>query len=156
MQRDWTQEKNCLNAWILKKDDAITRKYQWNHRFLWILSNNFGFWTQTNPNNMIGERLSKNSCDWVASVCFYRKKNSLQKKVRYRRMVVWKRTQKNTCCLLLARFLFVKLFTEVASLFTWRGRREGISWVGERISWKFGDFLSCIQYIDNVWYIIFD
>ena len=74
IQRDWTQEKNCLNAWILKKDDAITRKYQWNHRFLWILSKNFGFWTQTNPNNMIGERLSKNSCDWVASVCFYRKK----------------------------------------------------------------------------------
>ena len=65
----------------------------------------------------------------------------------YRRMVVWKRTQKSTCCLQLARFLFVKLFIEFASLFTWRGRREGVSWVGERISWKFGDFLSCIQYL---------
>ena len=73
-QRDWIQEKNFLNAWILKKDDAIIQKYQWNHRFLWMLSKIFGFWTQTNPNDMIGERLSKNSCDWVASVCFYRKK----------------------------------------------------------------------------------
>ena len=62
-------------------------------------------------------------------------------------MVVWKRTQKSTCCLLLARFLFVNLFIAVASLFTWRGRREGVSWVGEHISWKFGDFLSCIQYL---------
>ena len=62
-------------------------------------------------------------------------------------MVVWKRTKKSTCCLLFARFLFVNLFIAVASLFTWRGRREGVSWVGEPISWKFGDFLSCIQYL---------
>ena len=61
--------------------------------------------------------------------------------------MVWKRTQKSTCCLLLARFLFVNLFIAVASLFTWRGRREGVSWEGEPISWKFGDFLSCIQYL---------
>ena len=79
-QRDWKQEKNCLNTLILKKDDAIIRKYQWNHRFLCILSKNFDFWTQTNPNNMIGERLSKNSCDWVASVCFYRKQQIITKK----------------------------------------------------------------------------
>ena len=38
-------------------------------------------------------------------------------------------------------------FIEVASLFTLLVRREGVSWVRERISWKFEDFLSCIQYL---------
>ena len=63
-----------------------------------------------------------------------KRQSSQEQKCRYRRMVVWKRTKKSTCCLLFARFLFVKLFIEAASFFTWRGRREGVSWVGERIS----------------------
>ena len=127
---------------------------------------------------MIGERLSKNSCDWVASVCFYRKK-IIHYKRRSKHRWEWGRGWRNKnlvgieednsvlrsrsadiggwwcgrgprrapVYLLLARFLFVNLFIAVASLFTWRGRREGVSWIGERISWKFGDFLSCIQYL---------
>ena len=57
-------------------------------------------------------------------------------------MMILKGKNKSVFWLLLARFLFVKLFIEVASLFTLRGRREGVSWVGERISWKFAHFLS--------------
>ena len=47
--------------------------------------------------------------------------------IRFRKMTIKKRINKSVLCLLLASFLFVKLFIEVASLLTLRRRREGVA-----------------------------